>query len=205
MTRLQTDIISMFDSQTFVPDQMDVQHTPVYDTVTFTAGAGANPTINENTSLWFTNIAGVGKTYADTNMTQSQKLQAPECLAIMAIRLRYSENVLYNDIIAIQNQFAFELWLGNKCYQRMPLWMLDAGGGISGFTTQTNLAVLTNGVPSREAVRSLAIPLVIENQMSFYARLVGTPYTTTTVASNALATGIRMTLVLDGYYARGVQ
>ena len=70
-------------------------------------------------------------------------------------------------------------------------------------TTQTNTSVLTNGNPTREAIHKLAIPIVIENQMTFYAQLQGNAYTLT--AGAAGGTGIALTLLLDGLYARGVQ
>jgi hypothetical protein len=63
--------------------------------------------------------------------------------------------------------------------------------------------VYTNGYPSREAMHKLAIPIVIENQMTFYAQLTGTAATLTAGASGG--TGATLQLLLDGFYARGVQ
>jgi len=52
-------------------------------------------------------------------------------------------------------------------------------------------------------MHKLAIPIVIENQMTFFANLDGTEYTLTAAASGG--TGITMQLLLDGFYARGIQ
>jgi hypothetical protein len=52
-------------------------------------------------------------------------------------------------------------------------------------------------------MHKLAIPIVIENQMTFEAHLTGTAFTTTAAAAGG--TGITLTLLLDGLYARGIQ
>lgn len=206
MTPNQQFIVDQFQSETFIQGKMDVQHTPIYDTLSFTVGGGANPTINASTGQFFTNVgSSSGKTLAQCNMTQSQKLPAPQAFCIRSIRLRWSENILLADLLAIMNGFCLDFYLSEKYYQRLPLWMLNSGGGINGFTTRTSASVYTNGLPSMEAVRSLAIPIVIENQMSFFALLNGPALTLTTTATDAAATGAILTLALDGLYARGVQ
>jgi hypothetical protein len=206
MTNQQQAITEAFQSETYVNNRMDVQHTPIYDTTTFTAGAGSNPTINETTSAFFVNVgAQSGKNYAQTNMDQSVKLTAPEAFSIMALRFRWSEDILRADLTAIINGFALQFFLGKKYYQRAPIWYFGAGGGIFGTTTRTAESIYVNGLPSREAMHKLAIPIVIENQMTFYANLSGNALTMTTVASNAAATGATLQLLLDGLYARGVQ
>ena len=214
MTPAQQMIAEAFNSQTYVDNRMDVQHTPIYDTVTI-AQAGA---INETTTAFFTNVgAASGKTLALTNMTQSQKLPAPEAFSIFGFRLRISENTTLADWYILFNTFALEFWLGQKVYQRAPLWYFSSGGGVTGaeldismpaITTgsssaQTGQHVINNGVPMRESMHKLAIPIVIENQMTFYARLVGTANTATATGSGGV--GIIMQLLLDGFYALGVQ
>ena len=52
-------------------------------------------------------------------------------------------------------------------------------------------------------MHKLAIPIVIENQMTFEAHLTGTAYVAALAAAGG--TGINLTLLLDGLYARGVQ
>lgn len=200
MTNTQQMISEAFNSETYVQNRMDVQHTPLYDTITI----AAEGTVSELTTALFTNVGPASnKTLADTNMTQSQKLPAPEAFSIFGIRIRIDENVLYADLLNLFEEMAFEFYLGQKVYQRAPLWHFNAGGGIGGFFTTTATSVLSNGTVSREAMHKLAIPIVIENQMTFYARLTGTSFTATAAASGG--TGIRLTCLLDGFYARGVQ
>lgn len=193
-------IANAFRSQTYISDRIDVQQTPLYDTITVAAGSALT-----SGTQFFTNVgSGSNKTYAQTNMSQSQRLPSPEAFSIQSIKLRWSENILKADVIALLNGFAFEFWLGQKNYHRAPLWNLPAGGGISGFSTVNADSAYNNGLPSREAQVGLSIPIVIENGMTFFAQLVGTASVTMT-ASGSGGTGLTLTCLLDGYYARGVQ
>lgn len=196
----QQTILDAFNSQVYVSDRMDVQHTPLYDTVTIAASG----TLSTLTSAFFTNVGPASnKTLALTNMTQSQRLPAPQAFSIFSIQLRWSENILDTDLYQILNGFALNLVLGQKSYQLGPLWYFAAGGGPFVSTTDTTKNYIGNGLPSRQSIRTLAIPIVIENQMTFYAQLEGTSITATAAASGG--TGIILQLLLDGLYARGVQ
>lgn len=202
----QQMIVDAFQSAVYVDNRMDVQHTPLYDTVTIAAGAS----LTTLASAFFTNVGPASsKTLAQTNMTQSQRLPAPEAFSIFGIRLRWSENVLPADILSIlgygttNTGFALSLTLGQKRYQLAPVWYFSAGGGLYTTTTQSASSFIGNGFPSREAMHKLAIPIVIENQMTFSAQLEGSNYTMT--GSGSGGTGVTFTLLLDGLYARGVQ
>lgn len=197
-------IMDAFNSEVYVSNRMDVQHTPVYDTVAI-AAAGS---LSVLTSALFTNVGPQSnKTLAQTNMTQSQRLVAPEAFSIFGFRFRWQENVLEADLLnilgATTGGFCLEFYLGQKVYQRAPLWYFSAGGGIYGFSTKNNDQILTNGNPTRESMHKLAIPIVIENQMQFYGQLQGNTQTLTASASGG--TGFTCQLLLDGLYARGVQ
>lgn len=190
-------ILDSFNSEVYVSNRMDVQHTPLYDTVTIAAGSA----LSVLTSALFTNVGpSSGKTLALTNLTQSQKLAAPEAFSIYGVRFRYSENISLLDIYNIINGFCLEFFLGQKPYQRGPLWYFNAGGGIWAMLTNSTTSILNNGTPGRNAMHKLAINVVIENQMTFYAQLNGNTYTL-----NGGGTGITFQLLLDGLYARGVQ
>jgi len=200
MTPQQIMIVDAFNSQTYIQDKMDIQNTPVYDTVTV-AQAGSLSILS---SSLFTNVGPAsGKTLALTNMSQQRKLAAPEAFSVLGFRNRIVENILLADMLTILNGFCYEFFLGQKYYQRAPLWVLSAGGGIWGMFTNTTTSVLANGLPSRESMHKLAIPVVIENQMEFYAQLNGTTVTLTATASGGV--GFTLVSVLDGLYARGVQ
>lgn len=193
-------IVDSFRGQIYISDQLDVQDTPLYDTITYAAG-GLITTAN---SQFFTNVGSAsGKTYVQTNMTQSQKLVAPEAFSVFGIRLKWDENILRSDLtgtVGILNSFEYEFWLGQKYYQRAPIWHFAAGAGLAGATTKTSESFYTNGTPDRNAMHKLAIPLVIANQMSFYGQLVGPNLTL-----NASGAGLILVCELVGLYARGVQ
>jgi hypothetical protein len=197
-------ILDAFRSEVYVSNRMDVQHTPLYDTITLAAG----DTVNDLTTAFFTNVGPASnKTVAQTNMTQSRRLPAPQAFSIFGFRLRWKEDILAADLYNVLDRFCLEFYLGEKVYQRAPLWYYSPGGGLNGFaaTTATNTTItyLSNGHPHRESMHKLAIPIVIENQMTFWAQLSGSTYTLT--AGGSGGRGMTLQLVLDGLYARGVQ
>lgn len=207
MTPQQQMIAESFRSQVYVRDRMDVQNTPIYDTISYAAGA----TITETNSAFFTNVgAGSNKTAAQTNMTQNNRLVAPEAFAAFGIRLTWRPDILQADLRTIMygsgttlNGFALDFILGQKSYNLGPLWYYSAGAGIAGWNTGTDESNFTNGWPSRDSMHKLAIGVVIENQMSFKALFRGDDFTL--AAGGAGGTGARFQLLLDGLYARGVQ
>jgi hypothetical protein len=199
ITQQQQFIVNAFKGQIYISNQLDVQDTPVYDTITYAAGN----TINTPNSQWFSNVGALsGKTYAQTNMSQTQKLDAPEAFSVFAVRLGFSEDILRSDLQTLLNSWAYEFWLGQKNYQRANIRHFASGWGISGYTTKTSESFYTNGLPSMQAVHGLAVKLVIANQMTFYAQLTngGTPQ----VLSSS-GNGLIFVNELVGLYARGVQ
>lgn len=203
--RLNQVILDAFNVDVYDPNMTDVQQTPLYDTVTI-AAAGS---FSQSTVQWFINVgANSNKSYAQTNLGQPKRLSAPESFSVQSIRIRFSENILYADLIAILNGFAFEFWIGQKSYQRAPLWMYNAGGGIFGVgattATTTTLTNWNNGLPTREGILKLDLPLVLGNQVDFYAWVVGAAAITLT-ASGSSGTGALVQCILDGYYSRGIQ
>lgn len=200
MTQTQSMIYDAFQGQSYILDKLDVQHTPIYDTVTI-AAAGV---LSSTTASFFSNVGpGSGKTVAQTNLGQNRRLTAPEAFSVFSYRLRIAENVLLADMLTVYNLFAFQFYLGQKYYQRGPVWNYNAGGGINAMTTRTDSSIYTNGTPSREAMHRLAVVLVIGNQAEFYGDLAGDSQTLTAAAAGG--TGLRITCLLDGLYARGVQ
>ena len=133
--------------------------------------------------------------------------EAPEAFSVLGIRNYWNEDIGLVDVLAIAGNtgtgFAYEFYLGQKCYNRGPIWYYAAGGGIYSVNLdQTNAAdtnLIMNGVPHRDSMHKLAIPLVIENQGEFYARLTGNAYVI------AGANGFQFMSLLDGLHARGVQ
>jgi hypothetical protein len=197
-SQAQALIVTAFNSDLYVRTQMDVQQTPLYDEFTI---AISGP-LNINTSAFFVNVgANSGKGIWQSNVFTSQQLPSPEAFSIFQFRLRWSENILAADLIAILNGFVFEFSIGQKCYQRAHLWMLAAGGGPYAVTTRNAESWYTNGFPSKEAARTLILPLVISSKANFFGQFNGNPLN----LSAAPGTGTIMYLTLEGLYARGVQ
>jgi len=198
ITAQQQFIINSFKGQIYISDQLDVQDTPIYDTLTYAASG----TINTPNSSFFTNVeSNSGKTLAQTNMTQNGKLDAPEAFSVFGVRLGWSEDILRSDLQTLLNSWAYEFYLGKKEYQQANIRHFSSGWGISGYTTNTAESFYTNGTPGRQSMNLLAVKLVIANQMSFYAQLVGAASQTL----SAGGTGLILVNELVGLYARGVQ
>jgi len=198
-TEQQSWIFQQFNGTTYVPNSMDVQHEPLYDENTFAAGA----TI-PNQSQFFTSPAG--KTLAQTNVTSPKKLDAPEAFTVMGINWKVRENILLADFITLidgATGFCSEFWIGQKSYNRGPLWFYVTGGGITGIDIQSGASALTNGRTGKNDRHTLAINIVVDNQASFYGQLTGTAVVLT--ASGSGGTGAGLMMLLDGLHARGVQ
>lgn len=198
LTPQQQYILNEFNGQTYEPNKMDVQHTPIYDTVTILAGAA----LTTSASQYF--VVTATKSINQTNVQTSKKLDAPEAFTVKSFRWYYQGNILLADLYAVLNGTVLEFVIGNKVYQRGPLWLYNAGGGIFPFFTVTTQSILNNGMPGRSEMHVLAINVVIDNQASFFAQL-NTPTTINMTAAVSGGTGILSQLVLDGLYARGVQ
>jgi hypothetical protein len=198
ITDQQMFIINAFRGQIYISDTLDVQDTPVYDTLTYTAGG----TVQQSNNQWFANVEqGSGKTQAQTNMTQNNKLDAPEAISVFGIRVGWSEDALRSDLQTLINSWAYQFSLGKKYYSLANLRHYSAGWGLTGFSSRTAESAYTNGFPSRGSMNLLEIKLVIANQMSFYAQLIGN---TSQVLSSS-GTGLILLNELVGLYARGVQ
>jgi hypothetical protein len=184
---LQTAVAAITQQQQFI-----------INTITYAASG----TINTPNSQWFTNVeSNSGKTYAQTNMTQNGKLDAPEAFSVFGVRVGWSEDILRSDLQTLLNSWAFEFWLGKKDYQRANIRHFSSGWGISGATTNTSESFYTNGWASRSSMNMLAVKLVIANQMSFFAQLTGNSAQVLSASGN----GLILICELVGLYARGVQ
>jgi len=192
----QVWITDQFNGTTYQPNSMDVQHEPLYDTNVYAQAA----TIPNNTQF-FTNPSG--KTINQTNVATPKKLDAPEAFAVMGIRFRVGENILLADFVTLMNSFVLEFWIGQKEYNRGPLWHYNAGGGITGFSTASSASALNNGLTGRIHMHELAINIVIDNQASFYGNLNGVQVTL--AGSGSGGVGATLVMLLDGLHARGVQ
>ncbi len=194
----QQFIVNSFRGQILISNQLDVQDTPLYDTITYTAGA----TITTANSTFFQNVeANSGKTATQTNMDTNGRLDAPEAFSVFGIRLGWSEDILRSDLQSLLNNWAFQFQMLKKYYSQANIRHYSAGWGITGYTTKTAESFYTNGMPGRGSMNLLSVKLVIANQQTFQAQLIG-------FASQVLSSsgnGMILICELVGLYARGVQ
>lgn len=196
-------IQNQFSGTTYQPNAMDVQHEPLYDrswNPATNAPWAAGATIL-NLTQFFTTGNQTGKTLADTNVQTAKRLDAPQAFAVMGIGLWVGADILIADFNTILKSFAMEFWIGEKSYNRAPLFFYPVGGGITGFSSST--LAYTNGQPGKDHRHELGVNIVIDNQASFYVQLVGTAVVLTTTSNGG--TGANLMVVLDGLHARGVQ
>lgn len=190
----QNMIMEAFRAEEYIKDQMDVQAEPVYDTISLATGdiivqGGTN-------AQFFVNVSN--KALNLTNMTESGQLMNPEALAIFAYRFYIDPRNSILDSENVLAGFAFQFTMGRKPYQTVPLWMIPQGGGLD---TQgcCSDCVVHNGRPTKEAIRPIAITLVLEQGVRFVGDLIGPNYTIDSVG------GFIMQSNLDGLHARGIQ
>lgn len=192
-------IFAAFTGTTFQPNAMDVQHEPLYDTLTV---AQAGTVLSAAQSQQFF-MNPTSKTINQTNVTKPGQLQAPEAFALMCIQLHFDENILLTDLRGMMNSFCLQFFIGQKAYNTGPLWYYNAGGGIAGFSLVSDINVLQNGLQGSNNKNPREINIVIDNQASFYAQFNGAQLVLTTTALGGV--GMTAMLLLDGLHARGVQ
>ena len=196
-------IQNQFSGTTYQPNAMDVQHEPLYDrswNSATNAVWAAGATI-PNLTQFFVTGNQTGKTLADTNVQTAKRLDAPQAFAVMGIGLWVGSNILLADLNTLFSSFALEFWIGEKSYNRAPLFFYPVGGGVNGFSSSST--ALTNGQTGKDHRHELGINIVIDNQASFYCQLVGTGVTLTSTTNGG--TGANLMVILDGLHARGVQ
>lgn len=192
-------IFQAFLGVTYSPNAMDVQHEPLYDELTVAAGSNVlSATLSQQ---FFNNPQN--KTINQTNVTKPGQLPAPEAFALFCIQLHFDENILLLDLRNLMNNFVLEFFIGQKSYNRGPLWYYNAGGGIGGYFTNSGTSVLTNGLPGNNSKNPREINIVIDNQASFYGQFDGVQ--TTLTATGSGGNGMIAMMLLDGFHARGVQ
>ena len=190
----QNMIMEAFRAEEYIKDQMDVQAEPIYDTIVLaTADVIAQGGTN---AQFFKNIQN--KTLNITNMTESGQLMNPEALAIFAYRFYLDPRNSVLDSESVLAGFAFQFTMGRKPYQTIPLWMIPQGGGLD-LQGSCCDCVVHNGRPTKEAIRPIAITLVLEQGVNFVGDLIGPNYTIDATQ------GFIMQANLDGLHARGIQ
>ena len=191
----QNMIMEAFRAEEYIKDQMDVQAEPIYDTNTQVTADIIQQ--GQPSGVFFTNISG--KALNLTNMKQPNQLMNPEALAIFCYRYYLDPRNSILDSENVMADFALRFVMGQKPYQTVPLWMIPQGGGLNVGGCCDGSCVITNGWPTKEAIRPIAVTLVLEQGVWFEGELFGGPYTI------AATQGFIHSLNLDGLHARGIQ
>ena len=126
----------------------------------------------------------------------------------MFLQVYAGAGAVFGDFEKLVSYTCIRLVTAQKEYGVFPVSLIPAGGGV--FAQGGNISVtpaaapggvsvagLLNGQPGRNAAFTLANPLIIQANQSFYAELLG-PVTTTQTLSGAL----NVRLVLDGVEQR---
>lgn len=190
----QRMIMEAFRAEEYIKDKMDVQAEPIYDTLTQVV---ADVLQEGQPNTKFFNVTGT-KSINQTNLTQPEQLMNPEALAVFAYRYYLDPRNSVLDCESVMANFVLNFVMGRKPYQTVPLWMIPQGGGLD-LQGCCDSCVVHNGRPMKEAIRPIAITLILEQGVRFVGELVGTDYTIDN------AGGFIHQLNLDGLHARGVQ
>jgi len=194
-----------------VPGVTDTIDQPMYDSVTFAAGAAMAKTV-----MFQTTIGQGGKTLAQTNMTVAGTLPAPWILNVRAIKFYVTNNTVPADLQNVLSNVSFTLNVGVKPFLQCPSLYLPAGmGGIltaaaqlgtSGAAQNIPLFSTSNGFPVPQAAFILDYPIQIGALENFNVTL--NPETAFNFAAAGGATvgvGATIQVFLDGALTRQAQ
>lgn len=154
-------------------DKANILDRPLYDRITFAAAA----TIDENSARFFHSLSG--KNLRDTNMPQADSLPAPDMFSIKSIGVYFPSSTAEADLLAILDGLSLVIKVRSTEVFNAPIWTLTPGGGLSGFTTVAAKTYLSNGHPTREAMHTMALPIVIPSLTNFECFFKGTTVTAT--------------------------
>lgn len=207
-------------NEAVAPGMVDIQQMPLYDTWTVASGTVFVPPIQFFTVPIGTIGSGFtsAKTQVQTNMTDTQRLQAPRSFEVHALRIFVLQNICHQDVELLYTSLNAVLIVGEKPYQQAPIWFFPAGGGMTGnpavalydeaAPTKSLYTNWQNGECNPCAINLIAQPFLIkiEQGENFRVELQGVGnLTSTATGSVPEATGITIVCVLDGILTRQVQ
>lgn len=195
----KNQVMAAFGLDMFDPNQVDIQDTPLFDSISVAAGSAAN----ENTTSFFTNVqASSGKTSADTNAPRNGELPNNNYYSVQSVGLYIVGAILKADFDALMLNMAWEFKYGDRTVLQGPIWNWPAGAGGALITTAATTTYVLNGVPSRETSVALSIPIVIQPGINYSCRLTGTSTTMTVSGSGGL--GLKMYTIFRGFWAKQI-
>jgi len=145
--------------------------------------------------------------------------QVPSNATTAQPRFPFDPQPKSNQLAALFQLMLLELRVSQKTMHQAPLAYYNSGFGVFGsFWTGAGVATPTGapstaGLPSQEAVRSLAIPIHIGGQEKYEVALVNPSGVALDIGLGSLVTGddddatnrlARVTIILDGLYKRPV-
>ena len=174
----------------YIPGVRRRQVTPLYDTLTVTAGAFGTK------SIMFGHLAGSDGIQV-TNMTKAFELPGPECFTVFALRCVLLSCALA-DVKSLYINKVIRLTRGRAIELEAPVEYFGGGAGIHGFTTDATSNFYNNGTPDSRAIASLGDnPIVIEGSDHIEVSVEGPTFTATA--------NVIMRVYLDGWFDKGVQ
>jgi len=127
-------------------------------------------------------------TYADTNMHQAGRLDPPEAFMIQRVGIVFSPRCDPISRSTFIENYSLAVWLGCKQFFRCPV--------AECFSVGQPVVKQFDELPEKGSVDLAPLPLILENQMSFFAEISGVPFK---------SGYLKFWVVYDGLHARGVQ
>lgn len=155
----------------------------------------------------------VPKTKVITNMVRGNQFPPPRCLVIMQVGFYFSSQMVKSDIDLILDNAYIEVKIDEKIYMEGQIWQFPAGVGLAGVSTQTGLAVFTNGLPTLNSTRrygEYSKYIAPQQQFSMTINFPGTPPTLSANVVNGGGSGgtngaLYLVPFFDGLTDRSVQ
>jgi hypothetical protein len=151
-------------------------------------------------------ITGLQKTKLQTNMQRGNQFPPPKCMVLEQIGFHFGTAMLKADIDMLLAAYYLEFRIDDKIFFEGLLQFFPSGTGLTGYSTKTNEAAWTMGVPAPGYTRRYGkYAKYIAPQQQFSLNLIcpGTPPTLT--ASTAGGTGLLLIPFMDGLTDRSVQ
>jgi len=119
-------------------------------------------------------IAGVPKTLLETNIVTPSQLPSDHRAIVYGVHIMCGLDTVHDDVKALMANGYFEFVTGNRKLEvNGPFWALPSPFGLNGYVSQDGLAVprelstINNGIPSMAAAGKMAIPIDINNELTF--------------------------------------
>jgi hypothetical protein len=127
-------------------------------------------------------------TYADTNMNQDCRLNAPEAFMIQRVGLVFSPKCDPVSRSTFIENYSVAVWMGCKHFFRCPI--------AECFSIGEPVNKQFHELPEKGSVELLPLPLIVENQIPFFAEIQGNPFR---------SGYLKCWVVYEGLHARGIQ